>query len=1014
MQCKNCGSQNVVGGKFCSACGAKSVTHPNLSMFNDGERRHMTVLFSDLVGSTEVAAGMDPETWHNIISRYQQSAADAVTNLGGYVAKFLGDGVVAYFGYPRAMEDAPERAVRAGLAIIRAINALNETRDHDARLDVRVGLHAGSVVVAPIGGLEADVFGDVPNIAARVQSAAQANTVAMTEIVRKAIAGRILVQEIGSFQLKGIPQKMPLYQAAQDLPEVSIFSPQKADELTVFVGRENELHRVVDRRDRARRGELQVVLITGEPGIGKSRLLEEVRKTNEGQPHLWIECAGQPLFKNSPFYVVGQMLFHGLRLPDADKSVQSKMLEKQLLAGGNSEVEVLSLIAELLELPLPEGILPLAMSPEEKRERIFSVLKTWLLDLAGDKLVILALQDLHWVDPSSLEFVSRLIRGESLAQLLIVCTARPEFRPAWPVDHRHMHVVLDRMDKAQTRELVLSTLKMPNAPSDLIHDIVERADGIPLFAEELSKFFVETHQDTGSTEIPTTLKDLLSARVDSSGPARVTAQLAAAIGRDFTFELLLAVSSMTEIELDETLSLLIQANLVQSDDDEPRGKYRFRHALICDAAYEGLLRTQRRRLHRRIAKTITEDFKVLAELHPELVAKHWSESGEHDNARLTWQKTAKAAASRHAHSEAVVAFKNALLANAARTESPASKADELQLWQGLVGVLQIAHGYSAHETQSAMEKTRRLIGESGDMRKRFNHLAGEWMAASNAGDYPAAKLIADQLPSLAIQTQAVDSVATAQMILMTSRYRTGDLVGADDAFAKGKKYFYAPEFRRLPGALAQVLGNAAINAWILGDPKEAELRIQPVLNVARTSEHLYERAFSGYMAGMLLLLLGNVEISETLAKDSIRCSKEGGFPQFVWNSTIVLGRARAERGDVENGLAIISDGLRGFEATRSRAGITMYLTWLAATQYSCGAISEAISTLDRALSINPAEQYFRPESYRLRGEIHMKANDRTRAAHDLYLANTLAISMKAVLFEKRINETILDLFDSDG
>src|SRR6516162_917264 len=452
-RCPQCGADNLSGKRFCGDCGAalaatgtptqsSSPARPTAEVrvptwpsgaatSPDGERRHLTVLFSDLVGSTEIAAHLDAEDWREIAAQYQRTAAAAVTRFGGHVAKYLGDGLMVYFGWPQAHEDDAERAVCAGLAMVDEVAALNGrlSAKHQVKLAVRVGIQTGSVVMGRGGGREADVFGDVPNVASRVQSIAEPDSVVITAAVHKLVSELFVVEDYGAHQLEGIEHPVQLYRAIQ--PTVVRRRTQRgaARSLTPFVGREDDTRLLLSRWERAREGQGQLVLVMGEPGIGKSRLVEEFRARIRNHTHVWIECAGEQLFQSTPFHAVTQLLGQGLDW-HGDESPENRLsqLERSLKRAGLKLSEAVPLIAELLDLPKPENYPPVTFTPDQRRRRLLANLVGWVLNFARMQPLVLAMEDLHWIDPSTLELTQTLVDQAATAPLMLLCTGRSEFR----------------------------------------------------------------------------------------------------------------------------------------------------------------------------------------------------------------------------------------------------------------------------------------------------------------------------------------------------------------------------------------------------------------------------------------------------------------------------------------------------------------------------------------------------------------------------------------------------------
>jgi len=569
--CAACGATNEPGEKFCGGCGerlqpaapaiAVSTPPPEPeAALPPGERRQLTVLFCDMVGSTEIAARLDPEDWHRVSKEYQQSAAAAVHRFGGHVDKFLGDGLVCFFGVPEAHEDDAERAVRAGLAMVEAVRDLPQTTPSLARrgeesgslltkeglqggLHVRVGIHTGAAVVAHGGGAEKDVFGDTPNIAARVQGAAEPDTVMITAATQRLVAGLFVVEERGAQQLKGVPHPVVLYRVVQPSGVRSRLDVS-AGRHTLFVGRQSELGVLADAWERVAEGMGQTVLVQGEAGIGKSRLCYQLREQLGDQPHTWLECRCSPYTAGTPFRPVIELVEQALTFqptdPPADKLGK---LQIGLERGGFAGDETVALLAEWLELPESAGYTPLATNPDVKRRKTLETLAAWNLKLAELQPMVVLVEDLHWCDPSSLELLGRLVAQSATAHVLLIGTARPEFTNPWPARSNLQTVNLSRLTKRQTREMIAALSAARALSEAMVEQLIARADGIPLFAEELTQSVVEAGTDAVVTEIPVTLQDSLLARLDRLSSAKEVAQRAAVLGREFSYELLRAVAS---------------------------------------------------------------------------------------------------------------------------------------------------------------------------------------------------------------------------------------------------------------------------------------------------------------------------------------------------------------------------------------------------------------------------------------------------------------------------------------
>src|SRR3984893_2422499 len=546
--CLKCGLDNPPRAKFCSRCGsafaepevppisggstlniATSDVQPKRPSGREGERRHLTVLFCDLVGSTAISAQLDPEEWRETVANYHRAAAEAITRFNGHVAQYLGDGVMAYFGWPAAHEHDAERAARAGLTILDSSAKLNQQLGH-AKLSARVGIDSGPVVIGKGAGSEADVFGDTPNIAARVQATTESGTVAITEATHRLVSGLFVVEDCGAQSLKGIERPLQIYRVLRPSGARGRFDvATAAGGLTSFVDREDELHSLMNRWERAIDGEGQVALIVGEAGIGKSRLVQRFREQIAETPHTWVEAGAGEFYQNTPFYPVTEMLRQMLgEIPAED---QLEQLATRLMAAGLKPADALPLIAPILNLLLPPEYPPSTLAPEQQRRRLLATLVEWVLGSARARPLVIATEDLHWADPSTLELIQLLVEQGATARLLLLYTARPEFQAPWPMRAHHAQINLNRLTSGNVRAMVAQVAAKIALSHETIATVVERTGGVPLFVEELTRAVLESGDAklTGR-EIPATLHDSLMARLDRLGPAKELIQVGAVIG----------------------------------------------------------------------------------------------------------------------------------------------------------------------------------------------------------------------------------------------------------------------------------------------------------------------------------------------------------------------------------------------------------------------------------------------------------------------------------------------------
>ena len=687
------------------------------------ERRQVTVMFSDLVGSTALSARMDPEDLREVISAYQKCVAETVQRFGGFVAKYMGDGVLVYFGYPQAHEDDAERAVRAGLELIQAVGGLKSS----APLQTRVGIATGLVVVGDLIGSgaaqEQAVVGETPNLAARLQGIAEPNTVVIAESTRKLLGNLFDLQDLGAQDLKGIGGPVRAWAALRPASVESRFEALHASGLTELVGREEELELLLRRWSKAKTGEGQVVLLSGEAGIGKSRLTAALLERLASEPHTRLRYFCSPQHTDSALYpIIGQMeRAAGFAHDDTAQAKLDKL--DALLAQTSTSKQDAALFAEMLSLPNDGRYPALDLEPQQRRQKTLEALTAQVEALSRQNPLLMIFEDAHWTDPTSLEVFGRVVdRVRSLPVLLIV-TFRPEFEPPWIGRPYVTALTINRLAQRDIEAMIDRVVGNKFIPASVRQDIIERTDGIPLFVEEMTKAVLEAEseeeaQRTAATvpstalAVPASLHASLMARLDRLGPAKEVAQIGAAIGREFSHALLAAVTHKPEAELQSALDRLMAAGLLFRQGVPPHATYLFKHALVQDAAYGTLLREPRRALHARIAEALESQFTDIAESQPELLARHCTEAGQIEKAVGLWGKAGQRSLERSALVEAVEQFTRALDQIATLPATPALRREQIKLQVALITPLSHVKGYAAPETKAAAERARLLIEQA--------------------------------------------------------------------------------------------------------------------------------------------------------------------------------------------------------------------------------------------------------------------------------------------------------------
>ena len=703
-RCAKCGAENPLQFKFCGECGSPiqagretsreySAAVPAPAVITEakqsalawgaspGERRQLTVMFCDLVGSTPLAERSDPEEVREVMRAYQHACVTVITKFGGHVAKYLGDGMLVYFGYPIAHEDEAQRAVRTGLGILEVMRTLNAqllaTEKIATPLQVRIGIHTGLVVAGEMGGGEyreqMAIVGEAPNIAARLQEQAAPDAVLISAATYQLVTGLFDCDPLGPKSLRGVSNPVPVYRIVSEGEAHSRFEVALQSGLTPLIGRENELGLLRERWTRAKEGEGQVVLLSGEPGIGKSRLLQVLKENAAQEGHRSLECRCSPYHQNSASYPVIDLLQRDLRFHQ-DDSPEDRLhkVETALAQDSLATDEIVPLFGALLSLPTSDRHPPLAMTPEKQREKTYQAVVNWMLARAEQHALLLICEDLHWSDPSTLEMLRLLIEQAPTNRLLLVLTHRPEFISPWTSRSHFTTLTLSRLVATQSEAMVEQVTGGRALPANVLEQIVAKTDGVPLFVEELTKMVIESglvrerenaYELTGPLPplaIPSTLQDSLMARLDRLSNAREVAQLSAALGREFSHDLLRAISPMDEQALQEALARLIEAEVLYRRGSPPQARYLFKHALIQDAAYQSLLRSTRQQIHSRIAHVLESQFPDAAETQPELIAHHYTEGGLWAQAIPHWQRAGERAQERWANREAVNHIKKGL------------------------------------------------------------------------------------------------------------------------------------------------------------------------------------------------------------------------------------------------------------------------------------------------------------------------------------------------------------------
>jgi class 3 adenylate cyclase len=684
----------------------------------DAERRQLTVMFCDLVDSTILAQQLDPEDYRAVVCAYQEAAVAALQPFDGYVAQYLGDGLLVYFGYPQAHEDAAQRAVRAGLAIVDAMAPLNTRLEpqYGVRVAVRLGLHTGVAVVGTVGSgarQEQLAMGDTPNIAARLQGLAVPNTVVLSAATARLLHGEFALEDVGVHQLKGVVEPMAVCRVLGPVEPASDEAEPAPARLPFLVGREAELGLLLQRWEQSKVGLGQIVLLSGEAGIGKTALVEVLRAHVAREGYTRIGFRGSPYHTHSALYPVIEHVRRVVRWDryDSPETTLDK-LERALQESGLPLAEIVPLLAALLAVPLSEGrYAALTLTPQQQRQQTLNALVAWLIEEAERRPVLAVYEDVHWADPSTLELLGMLVEQAPTIPMLHVLAFRPDFVPPWPARAHMTPLTLNRLDRPQIEALIRHLVGGKALPAEVVQHLITRTDGVPLFVEELTKMLLESgllrEEEThyvltgplASVPIPTTLQDALMARLDRLSAAKAVAQLGAVLGREFSYALIQALAPLDEATLQARLEQLVAAELLYQRGRPPRAIYRFKHALIQDAAYASLLKSTRQQVHQQVAQVLEAQFPETVATQPELVAQHYTEAGRTEQAMPYWQRAGQQALQRSANLEAVQHLTTGLALLATLPETPARSQQELDLQLALGAALSATKAMAAPEVE---------------------------------------------------------------------------------------------------------------------------------------------------------------------------------------------------------------------------------------------------------------------------------------------------------------------------
>ncbi|MBI3800081.1 MAG: AAA family ATPase [Deltaproteobacteria bacterium] len=926
---------------------------------------------------------------------YQHVSAEVITRYEGHIAQYLGDGLPVYFGYPRAHEDDTQRAVRAGLGIIEKVRDL--TTRLPAALQVRIGIHTGPVVVGEIGAgkkREQLALGETPNLAARLQGLAEPDTIVISAAAQRLIGGLFDCQPLGQQTLKGVSAPVQVYRvlsesSAQSRLEVDVSTGR----LTPLVGRANEVGLVLERWTAAQAGEGQVVLLSGEPGIGKSRLVQEVKERIVQQRATCLEFRCSPYSQNSALYPVITHLQRVLQV-ERDDTPQTKLAKlQQILARYRfPQTDTLLLLAALLSLPQPVDTPPLTLSPQKQKQKTQEALVAWLVEEAEHAPVYGVWEDLHWADPSTLELLGLLLTQVPTTRSLVLLTARPEFTPPWSSRTHLTPLTLGRLPRIQAVEMIKKVTDGKPLPAEVQQQIVSKTDRVPLFVEELTKMVLESglvqetdghYELTGPLPplaIPATLQDSLMARLDRLATGKEVAQMGATLGREFSYEVLQAISPVDEDNLQQALARLVEAEVLYQRGIPPQARYVFKHALIQDAAYQSLLKSTRQQHHRQIAQVLEERFPETVETQPELEAHHYTEAGLIAQAIPYWQRAGQRAVQRSANSEAISHLTKALEVLKTLPDTPERTQQELDLQIVLGPALIAIKGWAAPEVEKTYTRARELCQQVGETPQLFPVLWGLWVFHDVRAKFQKSHELGEQLLTLAQSVQDPALLLEAHVALAYTLHFLGEFIPAREHSEQGVALYDLQQHRALtflyggvdPGMASYALTAQAL--WSLGYPAQALKRSHEAIILARELSHPHSLAFALGLGARVHQFCRERQAAQEQTEAAMTLSTEQGLPFWLAWGTIVRGWALAEQGQEQEGIAQIRQGLAAYRATGAEGWRSYFLVLLAEAYEKVGQTEEGLAVLVEALAAvdNSGERMCEAELYRLKGQLTLK------------------------------------------